>query len=743
MKKRLILIAVSFAVALSACQNNDDLWDAVNDLKSRVQALETQVSALNKNIEALQELAKEGQTITNVDLKDGVYTITLSDGEQITLTQGSDAKATVPIMGIDTEGYWVVDYQDGAGFQQILVGGKPVKAAGTDAPAPKFKIEETTGYWMVSTDGGTQYDYVLNDKGEKVSAFGTGGATDSFFKSVELKDGMLNIEMLTGEKLSIPVVSNFYCRIITDEQGVQVFNADEVRTFRVEIKGVDDTKLTAPQGWRVQLAENGEDEALLTITAPASTITTRGIEADTRTDVVIEAFSNNYACMSKIQVRLSDVVIPKVTAVTEKTNSASSTTLTFTVDVTPAGADWYWVSQSGTAAAPSAAAIVAAGNKRSDTEFTVTNLSVLTTYKVYVVAVASDGTVDKNVVSAQGTTTDTDYYEDGVVIDGVTYSKDSPNATLVSEAKDITEAGVYFIDTDQAVTVKCNSGIALSDLAIIGRKPGAKPTIKVTNIMSMGNAATGSGFVFSNITFDAKAWTNYIFNFDGATSGTPTGTYERFVFEDCVIETAPDKPFSFFNKASAIKKIIIRNNKIHLNVSAAEQAPNFLNIGASALLAGFQSIEISNNVFYANFPSKTAIVMTPNSANKSLSVTIDRNTFVNCLGNPNGYVVVGAIQRVSLDKNIMWSAANANLTSYLARFQSATNNGEGYVTDNKVYGEIKGWGVLSNDNLPSNLTEKPKITPEATDPFAGGTFDLATGTFIPGPGYLGYGADLK
>ena len=45
MKKYLILIFVALAAVFQSCDNNDDLWDAIDDLKSRVQALETQVDS--------------------------------------------------------------------------------------------------------------------------------------------------------------------------------------------------------------------------------------------------------------------------------------------------------------------------------------------------------------------------------------------------------------------------------------------------------------------------------------------------------------------------------------------------------------------------------------------------------------------------------------------------------------------------------------------------------------------------
>ena len=122
MKKFLTILALAATVCLAGCNDDtDDLWDEVNDLKSRVTALETQVVALNENIEALSQLMRNGATITDVKQTDGTYTLTLSNGEVITLHQGSTATAVITVIGIDAEGYWTVDYKDGKGFVRIEV----------------------------------------------------------------------------------------------------------------------------------------------------------------------------------------------------------------------------------------------------------------------------------------------------------------------------------------------------------------------------------------------------------------------------------------------------------------------------------------------------------------------------------------------------------------------------------------------------------------------------------------------
>ena len=120
MKKYLILIFVALAAVFQSCDNNDDLWDAIDDLKSRVQALETQGDALNGNIEALQKLYG-GATISKVETSDGKYLITLTNGETIELVQGSEAEAVIPIVSINDKGEWQVSTDNGATFTSLGV----------------------------------------------------------------------------------------------------------------------------------------------------------------------------------------------------------------------------------------------------------------------------------------------------------------------------------------------------------------------------------------------------------------------------------------------------------------------------------------------------------------------------------------------------------------------------------------------------------------------------------------------
>ena len=278
MKKYLILIFVALAAVFQSCDNNDDLWDAIDDLKSRVQALETQVDALNGNIEALQKLYG-GATISKVETSDGKYLITLTNGETIELVQGSEAEAVIPIVSINDKGEWQVSTDNGATFTSL-----GVKAVAEDGTTPRFRIDEATGYWQVSYDGGTSFENVKDTKGQPVKAIGSGTVTDKFFEEVKVDGGDLYIRLLGGEELRIPIVNDFFCRIVTPTEGVQTFDAGATKRFVVEIRGVEQVKLSAPEGWSARLTDAVDERAELIVTAPRSRDPRHGRHVEGRGD---------------------------------------------------------------------------------------------------------------------------------------------------------------------------------------------------------------------------------------------------------------------------------------------------------------------------------------------------------------------------------------------------------------------------------------------------------------------------
>ena len=458
MKKYLILIFVALAAVFQSCDNNDDLWDAIDDLKSRVQALETQVDALNGNIEALQKLYG-GATISKVENVGGKYVVTLTNGETIELVQGSEAEAVIPIVSINDKGEWQVSTDNGATFTSL-----GVKAVAEDGTTPRFRIDEATGYWQVSYDGGTSFENVKDTKGQPVKAIGSGTVTDKFFEEVKVDGSDLYIKLLGGEELRIPIVSDFFCRIITPTEGVQTFDAGATKRFVVEIRGVEQVKLSAPEGWTARLTDAVDERAELIVTAPAAV--TRAT-ADTSKDVAIEAFAaGGLSTVAKIQVESTGTAPAAPTVAVTNSATVEPTQSALTFDVAPsANADgWKYLCLKSTEAAPAADKVLADGTAGAGTSVTVENLEANTAYTIYVVAYAGDLTSEVasvgNTTAAAPVPTEADYYREyldggNITLGDLTISKAAyPEAQLLKPseltAAIITAGGLIFVDNSDA-----------------------------------------------------------------------------------------------------------------------------------------------------------------------------------------------------------------------------------------------------------------------------------------------------
>ena len=211
MKKNILLISALALSALVSCEDVTGLEERIGDLESRVSALETQVNALNSNVEGTVELMEAG-TISEAVETAGVWTITLSDGRKITLTAGSLGVGNTPVMSIDAEGYWQVDY--GTGKNYVMNGTEKVKATGNDGVTPVFGVN-AAGNWTVSYDGGTTSVEVKGADGKPVSALpgGGGAVNDPYFNNVSYVDGVFSLTLKDNTVLTVPVVADFLCSI--------------------------------------------------------------------------------------------------------------------------------------------------------------------------------------------------------------------------------------------------------------------------------------------------------------------------------------------------------------------------------------------------------------------------------------------------------------------------------------------------------------------------------------------------
>lgn len=286
--------------ALVGCKT-DDLEKDIDSLKDRVTSLEAQVSLLNDNLNAIRVILDGSKTISSYTSENGTYTLTLSDGSTIALTQGSEGQIVMPDITINENGQWVLNGE--------VIG----QATGNSGITPKFNIS-VDKYWQVSFDEGKTYEYVLDENGEKVAATTSGNVSvsDAFFEDVKVENDMLVVTLNGGETYSLPIVANLKANIVDPAEGfkngVWTIGYGETVTTEVEISG-DNYFVTVPAGgWTATLSEVKEGKATLTVTAPAQASTLSRATADNSTELVLQVNKGINWAIDKIKVEAKTVI---------------------------------------------------------------------------------------------------------------------------------------------------------------------------------------------------------------------------------------------------------------------------------------------------------------------------------------------------------------------------------------------------------------------------------------------------
>lgn len=370
-----LIFAVLAGISIAACTSDiDALQERVDDLDSRVTNLETSLGALNANIAALSELAG-GATINNVEEKDGVYTVTLTNGDKIVVNQGSIGVGYAPIMTIDADGWWKADYQDGKGSQFVTdASGAKVSAKGDNGKTPEFSVD-TEGCWTVRYGEGS-FTQVKDASGQPVKAVASGSTEDSYFKDVKVEDEIFTLTLRNGDVYRVPVVKDFLVSI-KDVENIQVFNLSEEKSFTVEMKGVSQNILSAPAGWTATLSE-----ALLTVKAPATL--TRATIADLSTDVSILAISaQGYSAVAKVRVQIDGAAATGTPKASATASTIGFDNIVFSI-VTENCTGWKWMLRKSSEEAPGVAALLTTGTDGTGSTVTCTELSEMTGYVLYV-----------------------------------------------------------------------------------------------------------------------------------------------------------------------------------------------------------------------------------------------------------------------------------------------------------------------------------------------------------------------
>lgn len=242
----------------AACDTTD-LERDINSLKDRVEDYEAQVQKLNDDMNIIRVLLDGNKTITSYSFDGTNYTLTLSNGETLTLTQGV-VEANYPSITIDEEsGNWIIAGKDS--------GIKAEAEDGKDAPyTPQFKIENEN--WWVSYDGGVTW----TDLGEK--ATGDPSGESSLISNVTLaSDGnSITIKLSDNKSYTIPVVKDLVCEITEPElaDGEMWYIGSNGATLKVKvnIQPGDIIRPVVPADWKAEITEQNEGELKVKVTPP-------------------------------------------------------------------------------------------------------------------------------------------------------------------------------------------------------------------------------------------------------------------------------------------------------------------------------------------------------------------------------------------------------------------------------------------------------------------------------------------
>lgn len=257
------LIAM-LSAAIVSCVDTSDLETRLEGLDIRIAALESAAGAANNNALAVRKFTQDNVIIVSYEKLENGYVLKLSDGTEVTVTDGINAPGIVPMIGIDDEGNWIMSIDNGETFTPIKGAENAFSATGQ---TPQVKVD-AEGYWMVSTDGGKTFEHIIGENGKPISAIDGALASgkSTFFSNITLdkENGTFSMTLLSGEVLVVPLVESFYIKVngYTPEA---VILLGQTLTYKVEMADVADAFFQVPDGWKAVLTDEE-----LQITSPSA-----------------------------------------------------------------------------------------------------------------------------------------------------------------------------------------------------------------------------------------------------------------------------------------------------------------------------------------------------------------------------------------------------------------------------------------------------------------------------------------
>lgn len=198
----------------------DNLDKRVTAIENQLKSINADISSLSTLISTLENR----RYVTGVsELMDG-YSITFSDGTKLTIKDGADGKdgkdgangrdgidgkdgddgKPAPVFNVrffNGRYYWTQTINNITSWL-LDDDGNMIPASGTESVTPLMKID-SDGYWIISYNNGQSYSRVIDEFGDFVKARGEDG--DSIFASVDFTDEELRIVLIDGTEIIIPI----------------------------------------------------------------------------------------------------------------------------------------------------------------------------------------------------------------------------------------------------------------------------------------------------------------------------------------------------------------------------------------------------------------------------------------------------------------------------------------------------------------------------------------------------------
>ena len=327
-----VIAAMAFA---SSCSYDDTpLVNEMEQIKKDLAALTERVAALEAElpaqVDALTQLINGKVVVTDVETKDGVTTVTLSDGSSFTISEAA-AGVDVTLNAKEENGvyYWAV-FENGVFAEFLEIDGQKVPVFASEEGEANaelvFKVDEATGNLLVSIDGGANWV----DSG--IAAENAGACV---FASVVLnEDGSVTFTMADGTSFNVAKADLVEFEAAKSALYVK-FGQTKSIPFAINDAVEDINVMNQPLGWKASVEETtravGGMDYVLNITGPAKDFAKY---AEKSGKVSIHFNTASGACkVMNVDVELAEITLD----VDRQGNITITTTLVDEYDYT----DWY------------------------------------------------------------------------------------------------------------------------------------------------------------------------------------------------------------------------------------------------------------------------------------------------------------------------------------------------------------------------------------------------------------------